>query len=212
MTQQADRVRAGPEPRRPLPFPRPRPPDESPSGTPVHAGPAAAHGQRDDRRPLPRWIAPFAVASLLGFLGWIVYLGFTLPAKVRAEHYDLAWLGYDCAMWSVLAAFAFCAIRRLAATAAIAAVASMMLLVDAWFDVFTSSGGDSEILVAIILALCGELPLAILCAWAAVHAERIRARAYHSLHLRWERAARAAEVAAEAAVELTRRKAAPRPQ
>jgi hypothetical protein len=195
-------------PRRPLPFPRQSPPAELPSGTPVDAVEAAVHGRRDDRLALPRWIAPLAVASLLGFLSWIVYLGFTLPEKVRAEHYDVAWLGYDCAMWAVLAAFAFSAVRRHAATGALAAVASMMLLVDAWFDVFTSSGGHGELVLAIILAVCGELPLAVLCGWAAIHAERIRSRAYHTLHLRWERAARAAEDA----VELSRRRAAPRPQ
>jgi hypothetical protein len=193
---------------RPLPFPRAEPPTELPSGTPVEAlGAALARERRADRLPLPRWIGALAVGSVVGFLPWLVYLGFTLPSKVRAEHYDLAWLGFDCAMWSVLALLAFCAIRRHAATGPVAAVASMMLVVDAWFDVFTSSAGHGEMALAIVLALCGELPLAILCGWAAVHAERIRARAYRSLHLRWERAVRAADDA----IAVSRRQAARRP-
>lgn len=148
---------------------------------------------REDRLPLPRWIAALAVGSIVGFLPWIVYLGFSLPDKVRSEHYDIAWLGFDCAMWTMLAALAFCALRRHAATGPVAAMASLMLVIDAWFDVFTSSAGHGAMTLAIVLAFCGELPLAVLCGWAAVHAERIRTRAYRSLHLRWERAVRAAD-------------------
>jgi hypothetical protein len=192
---------------RPLPFPREEPPAELPAGDPVEAFEAALAGERRaDRLPLPRWIGALAVGSVIGFIPWLVYLGFTLPSKVRAEHYDLAWLGFDCAMCTVLAVLAFCALRRHAATGPIAAVASMMLVVDAWFDVFTSSAGHGEMALAIVLALCGELPLAILCGWAAVHAERIRARAYRSLHLRWERAVRVADEA----IAVNRRRAAPR--
>ena len=66
----------------------------------------------------------------MGFLPWIVYLGFTLPAKVRAQHYDIAWLGFDCAMWTLLAVLAWAALRRHAATGPVAAMASMMLVVD----------------------------------------------------------------------------------
>jgi hypothetical protein len=84
----------------------------------------------------------------------------------------------------------------------------MMLIVDAWFDIFTSSAAHGEMTFAIVLALCGELPLAILCAWVAVHAERIRARAYRSLHLRWERAMRSADES----VSVSRPRSAPRPR
>jgi hypothetical protein len=196
-------------PARPLPYRRTPVPDDLPSGTPVDAIEATVSGgRRVDRLPVPRWIAALAIGSAVGFLPWIVYLGFTLPAKVHAQHYDIAWLGFDCALWSVLALLAFCALRRHAATGPFAAVASMMLVVDAWFDVFTSSTTHGEMVLAIVLALCGELPLAVLCAWAAVHAERIRSRAYRSLHLRWERAVRNAEDA----VVVSRRRASPRPR
>src|SRR4051795_8909777 len=153
----------GPRPR-PLPYPREDPPAELPSGALVDSlGGDPRREPRVDRLPLPRWIGPLAIGSVVGFLPWIVYLGFTLPAKVRSEHYDIAWLGFDCAMCSMLALLAFCALRRHAATGPIAAVASMMLVVDAWFDVFTSSAGHGELALAIVLALCGELPLALLC-------------------------------------------------
>lgn len=149
---------------------------------------------RRESLPLPRWIGTLAVGSIVGFLPWIVYLGLTLPQKVRSEHYDIAWLGFDCAMWTILAALAFCALRRHAATGPIAAVASMMLVVDAWFDVFTSSAEHGAMTLAIVLALCGELPLALLCGWAAVHTERMRARAYRGMRERFDRAADAVSV------------------
>jgi hypothetical protein len=192
---------------RPLPYPRRNPPAELPSGTPLPAFDAALRGDAyADRLHLPRWVGPLAVGSLIGFLPWIVYLGFTLPQKVRAQHYDIAWLGFDCLMWTMLAVLAWATLRRHAATGPVAAVASMMLVVDAWFDIFTSSAGHGEMVLAITLAVCGELPLAILCAWVAVHAERIRARAYRTLRMRWERAVHTADEA----VALTSRRSAPR--
>ena len=182
--------------RRPLPYPRPELAELSAVGA---------------RLPLPRWVGALAVGTVVGFLPWIVYLGFTLPAKVRAQHYDIAWLGFDCAMWTLLAVLAWAALRRHAATGPVAAMASMMLVVDAWFDIFTSSARHGEMVLAIVLALCGELPLAILCGWVAVHAERVRARAYRSLQLRWERAVTRAD-SANSAIAVSAQRSAPRPR
>jgi hypothetical protein len=194
---------------RPLPYPRQDPPAELPSGTPAEALGAALHGDSHaDRLPLPKWIGPLALGSLAGFLPWIVYLGLTLPEKVSAQHYDIAWLGFDCALWTLLAVLAWATLRRHAATGPVAAMASLMLVIDAWFDIFTSSASHGEMYFAITLALCAELPLAILCAWVALHAERIRARAYRTLRVRWERAVRAADEA----VTVQSRRTAPRPR
>ena len=49
--------------------------------------------------------------------------------------------------------------------------------------------------MSLTLALSAELPLAIICAWAAIHAERVRARAYRNLRLRWQRAVELARAA-----------------
>ena len=58
-----------------------------------------------------------------------------IPISATAYHWGRAWLGFDCAMCTILAALAFCAIRRHGATGPVAAVESAMLLIDAWFDV-----------------------------------------------------------------------------
>jgi hypothetical protein len=186
-----------------------RPSAELPDGSPVESLEAAL-GMIPARQkmPLPRWLGPLAVCCLIGMLPWIVYLALTLPARAHADHYNLAWIGFDCAMWTVLAALAFFALRHHPATGPVAAIASAMLIIDAWFDVTTSHG--SEFLVSLLLAVLAEVPLAILCAWAAINAERIRANAYRSLRQRWQSAvdlarladARAAEARSAAAAVL----------
>ncbi|MGN6607654.1 MAG: hypothetical protein ACTHMS_11685 [Jatrophihabitans sp.] len=142
----------------------------------------------------PRWLAPLAVSALVGMIPWLVYLGFTLPSKVRSDNYDVAWLGFDSGLMLVLGVLGFAAWRRSAATGALAAVAAMMLVVDAWFDITTSAASDTWL--AVVLAACGELPLAAICGWAAYAAERHRARSYQRLCQRWQHAVEAAREAA----------------
>jgi hypothetical protein len=142
----------------------------------------------------PRWLVPLAISSVVCMVPWLVYLGFTLPSRVHSANYDIAWLGFDSLLVLVLAILGLCAWRRHPAAGVFAAVAAAMLLVDAWFDVTTSSG--SALAVALVLAFCGEIPLAVICGWAAIAAERHRAVAYRDLRSRWEEAIEAARAAA----------------
>jgi len=166
----------------------PRAGDELPAGSPLDSAEAALGGiPKQLTLPLPRWLGPLAVCCALGIIPWVGYLALTLPARQRAVDYDVAWVGYDAAMAFVMAALAYCALRRKPATGAIAAVAATMLVIDAWFDIVTTDK-RSQLMFAIASAVLLELPLAIVCAWVAVNAERVRARAYRSLRMRWERA------------------------
>lgn len=135
--------------------------------------------------PTPRWLGPLALVGLAGFVPWIVYLGFTLPTRASADDYNLAWLGFDIAMWAVMAVLAYCLIRRRQGAPIFAAVAATMLLVDAWFDAVLASD-RGEFMLALILALVVEIPLAIVCTWIAVNAELIRLRAYRGVRMRWQ--------------------------
>lgn len=145
---------------------------------------------------LPRWIGALAICILIGFAPWIVYLGMTIPATVRAQHYDVAWIGFDVTLWSTVGVLAICALRRHPATGPVAAVSAMMFLVDAWFDVFTNSGRPGEFATAIVLALGGEVPLAVLLGWGAVRAERLRHHAHRQLRQLVHRLPEAAPAAA----------------
>jgi hypothetical protein len=161
---------------------------ELPAGSPLDSAEAALGGlPRQLTLPLPRWLGPLALCCAIGIVPWIVYLALTLPRRQRAVDYDIAWVGYDAAMAVVLAALAYCALRRKPATGAIAAVAATMLVIDAWFDIVTTDK-PQQLTLAIISAVFAEIPLAIVCAWVAFNAERVRTRAYRSLRMRWEQA------------------------
>lgn len=167
--------------------PRADPPAELPDVTVVETVEHAIDHAvgRGRRMPLPRWIGPAAVCAVVGMVPWVVYLAMTLPGKFRTDHYDIAWVGFDCLMLLVLAVLAVAAFRRHPATGPVAAVAAAMFTIDAWFDVTTAHGGG--FVVSLLLALFGELPLAAVCAWTAINAERVRERAYRHLHARWRR-------------------------
>jgi hypothetical protein len=172
-------------------------PDELPPGSPVDVI-AEVLGSEPSHVWLPRWFGPLAVLSVIGFVPWMVYLAFTLPRKVRADHYDIAWLGFDIALWLSIAGLAYCAVRRRPGFGPLAAVTSALLFVDAWFDVITSSS-RGEFIGAVALAACAEVPAAVICAWMAVNAETIHARAYRRMRVRMQWAvviARRAVVAA----------------
>lgn len=161
-------------------------PAELPSGSPADAIAEAFAGEPVQvRQWLPVWFVPLVVLNAIAFLPWMVYLAFTLPRKVDADHYDVAWLGFDIALWLCIAGLAYCAIRRRAGFALLAAVTSAMLFVDAWFDVVTSST-RAEFMAAGLLALFAEIPGAVICAWMAINAETIHARAYRRMRLRMQ--------------------------
>jgi len=101
---------------------------------------------------------------------WLGVLGYVLPQVTIAAHWNVAWVGLDA-----LEAFGLLATgwliargdRRYAVTATLTGTA---LLVDAWFDVLTSTS-RSELLLAAAMAGAVELPLSFLCyflAWRAI--------------------------------------------
>lgn len=169
---------------------------ELPSGSPVEALEAALGViPPKPHLPLPRWLGPLAVCCAIGIIPWIVYLGLTLPDKQHTDHYAMAWLGFDSVLVLVLAGLGYCALTRRPATELVAAVAATLLVVDAWFDVVTSE--DSKAFwLAVTTATLAELPLALICGWVAVNAERVRSRAYRRLRLRWQRAVEIARTSA----------------
>jgi hypothetical protein len=61
-----------------------------------------------------------------------------------------------------LLATAWASLRRRDLVRGLAAVSGTLLLCDAWFDTLTASTG-TDLEVAILLALFGEIPLALVC-------------------------------------------------
>jgi hypothetical protein len=120
---------------------------------------------------IPRWVAPvFGVAAAV-LVPTVVLLLVALPSEHKAEHWDVAWGGFDVMLALILLAVAITAWRGSAWLEAAAAAAATLLVVDAWFDVLTASTG-SELVLALIEAVLVELPLALVCLWLARGAER----------------------------------------
>ena len=90
-----------------------------------------------------------------------------------------SWVGFDVLLILVLLATAYLAWRGEPKVGLLAGCAATMLVVDAWFDVTTASAADRPL--AIILAVCAELPLAVLGGWVALHVERVIARRFRYL-------------------------------
>jgi len=108
----------------------------------------------------------FFVALGVGLVPWALWIGYSLPSRHVAHHWDLAWSGFDVVLGAALLGTGFTLLtgRRLAAS--FAAATGALLLADAWFDIVTAADAN-ERLLAIVLAVFAEIPLAILCFWLA---------------------------------------------
>jgi hypothetical protein len=126
---------------------------------------------KESRLPLPRWVAPLLAVTAAGLLPWTLWLTFTLPSRHVTEHYDVAWVVFDCALFCAFAATVWGVVRASEWLVPLAAVTGTMLVCDAWFDVATSIG-SGDALEAILEAAFAELPLAFVCALIVYDVER----------------------------------------
>jgi hypothetical protein len=112
--------------------------------------------------PSTRWVVPlFAVGGLL-LVPWVVLLAFTLPSQHRAAHWAIAWVGFDVLLALLLLTVAVTAWRGSPWLEGAATATATLLVVDAWFDVLTSSTHE-ELAVALVEAALVEIPLALVC-------------------------------------------------
>jgi hypothetical protein len=117
------------------------------------------------------WLAPLFALAAVVLLPVIVLLAVALPSTHRAEHWDVAWAGFDVMLALLLLAVAITAWRRSTWLEGAASAAATLLFVDAWFDVLTSST-QPERVMAIVEAVVVELPLAVVCLLVARSAKR----------------------------------------
>jgi hypothetical protein len=116
--------------------------------------------ERDDLRR--NWPGALLFAAAVLLIPWAIALGQMLPSRHVADHWDAAWTGFDVVLALSLLATAYATVRRRDLVRTLAAVSGTLLLCDAWFDTLTSSPG-TDLEVAILLAVLGEIPLAIIC-------------------------------------------------
>jgi hypothetical protein len=119
--------------------------------------------------PAPRWVAPIYLSLFVLIVPWVVYLGFAPPSELGGGHWRVAWIGLDAMEALALALTARLAYQRSTWVDITATATAMLLIVDAWFDIVTSSGW--ELTQAIAAAVVLEIPLALLSLWIARHAQ-----------------------------------------
>jgi hypothetical protein len=108
------------------------------------------------------WPAAILALVALVLIPWAIALGQMLPSRHVADHWDAAWTGFDVILAFSLLATAWASVRRRHLLRGLAAISGTLLLCDAWFDVLTSSSG-TDLEIAILLAVFGEIPLAMIC-------------------------------------------------
>jgi hypothetical protein len=121
----------------------------------------------------PTWSVALLGAAALVLVPWSVALTRHLPSHHVARHWDVAWAGFDAGVALVLAVTVVSAFRDSAWFPGLAMAAAAMLVCDAWFDVVTAAG-TSSFWKAVVTALVGELPLALVCVLASRSALRVR--------------------------------------
>ena len=126
----------------------------------------------DATRRRRRRIIDVLVIACLGLIPWIVFLGLTLPHRYVARHWEVAWVGYDGALLFALATTAWAAWRRRQIVIAALLMTGTMLVIDAWFDIVTDST-TRDLIISVVDAVVGELPLAALAFWAAFRLIRL---------------------------------------
>lgn len=114
------------------------------------------------------------VGGAIGLIPWIVYLGFTLPANYVAHNWPATWIVFDCVLVAFMAATAVLGWLRRQLVLLTAFTTGVLLICDAWFDVLTAGPG-TNLVVPVLTATLGELPLAVIMITGAVRILRLTA-------------------------------------
>jgi hypothetical protein len=134
----------------------------------------------DESRRRRRRLVDLLVITCLGLIPWIVVLGLTLPRHYVANHWTLAWVGFDVALLCALATTAWASWRRRQVVIIAALVTGTMLVFDAWFDIVTDST-TRDLIISVVTAVVAELPLAALMFLGAFRLMRLTTHTARSI-------------------------------
>jgi hypothetical protein len=119
-----------------------------------------------------RWVVVVLATVAVALLPLAASLGVELPSEHRAQHWNVAWTGFDVALAAVLLGTAVAALRSSAWLPRLAMAGGTMLVTDAWFDTLTART-QAELTIALVEAAVAELPLALLCFAIAADTGRV---------------------------------------
>jgi len=103
--------------------------------------------------------------SSLGLSAWVLYLSLSISTSYSTSGWRVAWVGFDVGMLLDLLAATFSVWRKRASAVIYLGILGAALIIDAWFDLTTSSGAD--FMEALLLALLLEFPIAVFLFWVS---------------------------------------------
>ncbi|MFD8865549.1 hypothetical protein ACFV1F_14450 [Streptomyces sp. NPDC059590] len=134
--------------------------------------PRAAQAARPTRATrATRAVESVLLVSGAALVPWLVVLATTLPPTAQVGHWNVAWAGLDALEALGLVATGLLRRRGDGRHRLTAAATCALLVVDAWFDTVTAAPG-AELATALAMAVCAELPLAVVCATLALKTDR----------------------------------------
>lgn len=92
-------------------------------------------------------------------ISWVIYLRITLPRTYEAQHWRMAWVGFDLGLFFSLMGTLRGFLKKSIVPINYAYISAALLFVDSWFDVITSQ--RSERLLAFLMALIIQIPLGV---------------------------------------------------
>jgi hypothetical protein len=104
----------------------------------------------------------------------------SLPRTYVAANWRLLWTGFDVVLLGCLSVTAWGLWKQRQVVVAASIITSVLLVCDAWFDLFTANG-HRQLIVSAATALFGELPLAVMLSLLSVRALRVVARAARAM-------------------------------
>src|SRR5579864_4125768 len=97
----------------------------------LRAAPAVRGGR--GRSIVPPWVTPAFLLCAIVLIPWTAFLFATLPGHYVANHWRLAWGGFDIGLGFALASTAVLVARRSPFAEVTATVTGTLLVCDAWF-------------------------------------------------------------------------------
>lgn len=118
---------------------------------------------------IPTWAAVLYALSGAVLIPWTYQLAIDLPERHLARNWDAAWVGLNICMIVLLLSTALLAMHKNIYVVLTASALGTILLIDGWFDILTSRTGTEQ-QQAIMIAVCFEIPLALLSFYLAIRA------------------------------------------
>lgn len=118
---------------------------------------------------IPNWAIVVYILISIGLAPWTVYLGLHLPANHITQNWDMTWVGLDIALIISLLITGILAKFESIYLISSASVTGTLFLADAWFDILGYRMGTFGSTEAILMAVLGELPMAIMSFSLAIH-------------------------------------------